>query len=157
MQTSFIKKIISITELEKISIDIKEFLKNNDENYSHCLGLDHDIDLITKCFSNESLLTWNVHIWGHFNGEKWDGVFVGLIRKNEKFNKKMMDEYLWLSSPFSNCGYKLYTTALDFAKKNGCEYISLNVVEGFSKSNKLKNFYKKIGFTKDYETYIKKI
>lgn len=156
MQTSFIKKIVSIQELEKISSDLKDFLKNTDENYSHCLGLDHDADLITKCFSNESLLTWNVHVWGHFNGEKWDGVFVGLIRKNEKFNKKMMDEYLWLSFS-SNCGYKLYKAASEFAKKNGCEYISLNVVEGFSKSNKLKDFYKKIGFTKDYECFIKKI
>jgi hypothetical protein len=111
---------------------------------------------MTKSFSHESLLIWNAHIWGHFNGEKWDGIFASVIRKSEKFNKKIMDEYLWLSKN-SNSGMKLYLTAVEFAKKQKCEFISMNVVENHPYSSKLKGVYTKLGFQKDHETYIKKL
>ena len=156
METSFIKKIVSITEFENVCRDLNLLFEEDNKNYGHSCGLIHDVELITKCFSNESLLMWNMHIWAHFNGKTWDGIFAGFIRKSEKFNKKMMDEYLWLSKN-SNSGLSLYKTALEFAKKNNCEYVSLNVVENHPKSDLLKKLYKKIGFEKDYECYIKKI
>ena len=156
MNSSFIKKIISVSDLEHVSKDLSFLFQEDNEKYGHALGLKHDFNLITKCLSHESLLMWNIHVWAHFNGEKWDAVFVGSIRKSEKFNKKMMDEYLWLSKNSSK-GMQLLQIASDFAKQQNCEYICLNVVEKHPKSNQLKNLYKKMGFEKDLELFIKKI
>jgi hypothetical protein len=97
-----------------------------------------------------------MHVWGHFNGEKWDGLFIGGIRKSEKFNKKMMEEYLWLSKN-SNKGYKLYKIAEKYAKEQSCEFILMSVTNLHPKSEKIRNFYSKSGFKKDCETFIKKL
>jgi hypothetical protein len=156
MENSFIKKIVTIPELQQLSKDIFEHHFSDHEQYGHVLGLKHDPELITKCLSHESLLIWNMHVWGHFNGEKWDAVFIGSIRKSEKFNKKFMDEYLWLAKN-SNAGIKLYSTAYEYAKSQGCDYISMNVVQNNPASPRVKDLYLKLGFEKDSETYIKKI
>ena len=156
MSTSFLKKIVSVIELRQVSEDIKELHKLDKENLSHASGLVHDIDLMTKCLSHESILLWNIHIWAHFNGEKWDSVFAASIRKSEKFNKKMMDEYVWFSKN-PKVGMKLYKMALHFAKQQNVEYINMNVIESHPLSEKVKNFYRKNGYIKDTETYIKKI
>jgi hypothetical protein len=156
MQTSFIKKIVTVSEWEAVAKDISEIFKEDNKIYGHACELTHDCELITKCLSHESLLLWNMHVWAHFNGEKWDGIFIGSIRKSEKFNKKMMDEYLWLSKNSAK-GMRLFNTAGKYAKNQGCEYIYMNVVENHPKSDKLKNLYKKLGFQKDIETYIKKL
>jgi hypothetical protein len=156
MQTSFIKKIISVNEWTNVAKDISSLFNEDNKKYGHAFDLNHDCDLITKSLSHEALLLWNIHVWAHFNGEKWDGIFIGSIRKSEKFNKKMMDEYLWLSKNSAK-GIKLYKTAIKFAKEQGCEFIYMNVVENHPKSIQLKNLYKKMGFEKDIETYIKKL
>jgi hypothetical protein len=153
---SFIKKIVTVEELEKLSKDIEEFHLKDNENYTHALGLKHDVELITKSLSHESLLIWNTHVWGHFNGEKWDGIFIGFIRKSEKFNKKFMDEYLWLAKN-SNSGMKLYFTAEKYAKQQGCEYLAMNVVENHPLKENVKTLYKRLGFQKDTETFFKKL
>jgi len=155
MKNSFIKKIVTIAEWEKVAKDIID-LFSQDDDLGHSNKLKHDGELITKCFSHESLLIWNTHVWGHFNGEKWDGIFMGSIRKSEKFGKKFMDEYLWLSKN-SNKGISLYRTAEEYALDHGCEYISMNVTELHPKSNKIKRLYLKMGYEKDSETYVKKI
>jgi ribosomal protein S18 acetylase RimI-like enzyme len=67
-----------------------------------------------------------------------------------------MDEYLWLAKN-SNAGIKLYSTAYEYAKSQGCDYISMNVVENNPASPRVKDLYLKLGFEKDSETYIKKI
>jgi hypothetical protein len=154
--SSFIKKIVTVPELESLSKDIEELQLKDNENFTHALGLKHDVELITKSLSHESLLIWNIHVWGHFNGEKWDGIFIGFVRKSEKFNKKFMDEYLWLAKN-SNSGMKLFLTAKKFAKEQKCEYISMNVIEGHPLKDKMKSFYKQMGFEKDTETYFKKL
>lgn len=156
MQTSFIKKIISVPEWQALMKDISFVFKEDNQKYTHAFGLKHDTDLMTKSLSHESLLIWNMHVWGHFNGEKWDGIFIGSIRKSEKFNKKMMDEYLWLSKD-SGQGIKLFNIAKKYAKSQGCEYIHMNVLENHEKAEKLKSFYKKMGFQKDTESFIAKI
>jgi hypothetical protein len=156
MKNSYIKKIISVTELENVSKDLQEILQNELNLFNHTLDLKHDGKLMTKSFSHESLLIWNFHIWAHFNGEKWDALFAGIIRKSEKFNKKFMDEYLWISNN-PKVGVSLYKCALAFAKEQKCEFISMNVVENIQKSNKLKKFLLKNGFSKDTETYLKRI
>lgn len=154
--SSFIKKIVTVSELKEISRDIKEIFEEDNQKYGHCFDLKHDIDLMESSFSHESLLIWNAHLWAHFNGEKWDGIFGGVVRKNEKFGKKMMDEYIWLSKN-SNAGIKLFNIAQDYAIANGCEYICMNVVENHPSSELLKKIYKKIGFVKDSESFMKKL
>jgi hypothetical protein len=156
MSESFIKKIISPEEMEKVAKDIYSLHEIDNEKYGHVLDLKHDHELIYKSLSHESLLIWNIHVWVHFNGEKYDSIFIGIIRKSEKFNKKMMDEYLWLSKK-SNVGMKLYKIAHEFAKSQQCEYISMNVTEKHPLSNKIKKIYKLLGYEKDSESYIKKI
>lgn len=154
MQTSFIKKIVSVSEWQSVAKDISELFAEDNKIYGHVFDLTHDCELITKCLSHESLLLWNMHVWAHFNGEKWDAIFIGSIRKSEKFNKKMMDEYLWLSKNSAK-GMKLFNIAKNYAKNQGCQYIYMNVVENHPKSNQLKNLYKKLGFKKDTESFIK--
>lgn len=156
MENSFIKKIITIPELEQLSKDISDLHLEDNEKFTHACNLKHDVELITKSLSHESLLIWNFHVWGHFNSQKWDGIFIGSIRKSEKYNKKFMDEYLWLAKN-SNAGMKLYITAEKFAKQKGCEYMSLNVIQNHPKSENLKKFYAKIGYEKDSETFVKKL
>jgi hypothetical protein len=156
MSESYIKKIISPEELLKVFEDISDIYKVDNEQNGHILDLKHDCELIAKSFGHESLLIWNIHVWVHFNGEKYDSIFVGITRKSEKFNKKIMEEYLWLSKN-SNTGMKLYKIAYDFAKSKECEYIFMSVVEKNPSSNKLKKIYKLLGYEKDSETYIKKI
>jgi len=156
MQTSFIKKIVTVNEWVTVMNDIDILFKEDNQKYGHACGLTHDKELITKCISHESLLLWNMHVWAHFNGEKWDGIFIGSIRKSEKFNKKLMDEYLWLSKNSAK-GMRLFNIAKKYAKDQGCEFIYMNVVENHPKSDHLKNLYKKLGFQKDTESYIKQI
>jgi hypothetical protein len=156
MAESYIKKIVLIEELESLAKDFEEIFKEDNENFTHACGLKHDMKLMLTSFSHETLLTWHTHVWGHFNGEKWDGIFAGILKKSEKFGKKMFEEYLWLSKN-SNSGIKLYKTALDFAKSKKCEYISMNVVDAHPSSSKIKKIYTALGFQKDSETYIKKL
>lgn len=156
METSFIKKIVTVPEWELVMKDIYFLFQEDNERYGHACNLKHDKELITKCLSHESLLLWNMHVWAHFNGTLWDAIFIGSIRKSEKFNKKIMDEYLWLSKNSAK-GMKLYKIAEKYAKSQGCEYVYMNVVENHPNSNKLKSFYKKVGFEKDSESFFKKI
>ena len=156
MQAAFYKKIISIEEWKSVANDIANLFEEDNKRFGHAHDLKHDSDLIIKSLSHESLLIWNIHVWAHFNGEKWDAIFIGIIRKSEKFNKKVMDEYLWLSKN-PRAGFKLYKLAEKYAREQNCEYISMNVVENHPLSDKIKSFYKKIDFKKDVETYMKKL
>ena len=66
----------------------------------------------------------------------------------------MMDEYLWLSKNSAK-GMRLFKIAKKYAKDQGCEIIHMNVAENHPRSEKLKIIYKKLGFIKDTESYIK--
>jgi GNAT superfamily N-acetyltransferase len=156
MKESIIKKITCLKEAEEVAKDIQELYQEDNEKYKHALDLKHDPNLIAKSICHESLLLWNIHAFAHFNGEKWDSLFIGMIRKSEKFGKKFMDEYLWLSKN-SIAGMKLYKAAIDYARQHGCAYISMNVTENHPLSSKIKKFYLRNGFEKDTETYIKKL
>ena len=156
MEKDSIKKITSVSDLEKVAADIHQLHLEDNLQYGHAFNLKHDVELMLKSFSHESILLWNGHLWAHFNGEKWDGIFGGIIRKSEKFNKKIMEEYLWLAKS-SNAGMRLYKTAVDFAKNQKCEFIFMNVAENHPYSEKIKKIYKILGFTKDTETYVKNL
>jgi hypothetical protein len=156
MNKSFIKKIINPEEFEKAFKDVCTLGKQDEENNAHVLDLKHDTELMCSSISHESLLIWNIHVWAHFNGEKWDGIFIGFIRKSEKFNKKIMEEYLWFSKNSSK-GVLLYKEAIKYAKDQKCEYIFMSTLEKHPLSNKIKKFYLKNNFEKDSEVYIKKL
>lgn len=156
MNNSFIKKIVCAEEAFEVSKDLSEVFEDQNKKYGHALNLKHDINLITKSIAHDSILTWNMHVWAHFNGKKWDAVFIGLIRKSEKFNQKIMEEYLWISQR-SNSGLKLYNTALNFAKENGCHHIVMSLTSAHPVANKLRRFYFSQGFELDSEVFYKKL
>ena len=85
MLESFIKKVISPEEIEKVFKDLHDLYEDDNEKHGHVLDLKHDYELIYKSLSHESLLIWNIHVWVHFNGEKYDSIFIGIIRKSEKY------------------------------------------------------------------------
>lgn len=151
-----IKKIVDVATLQEVVKDIEELHRQDNEKYGHALNLRHDHKLILNSLSHESLLNWNIHVWSHFNGQKWDALFIGFIRKSEKFNKKVMDEYIWLSKN-PKVGVKLFKIAEDFARKNGCEYMFTSVVENHPLKNKIKSFYEKNSFRKDSELFVKSL
>ena len=151
-----IKKIVSVKELQHLCSDIEVLHREDNEKYGHALDLRHDHNLIISSLSHESLLNWNIHVWGNFNENKWDAIFIGFIRKCEKFNKKIMEEYLWLSKN-PKVGVKIFKTAEEFARKNNCEYMFSSVVENHPLKNKIKIFYKSQFFEKDSENFVKKL
>ena len=151
-----IKKITKVEDIRPIALDIKKLFSKEHDEYGHALGLKHDLDLIVKSLSHEALLNWSIHCWAHHNGDMWDGIFVSFVRKSEKFHKKIMEEYLWLSKN-SISGFALLDIAQKYAKEIGCEYMFMNVVENTPLSPRLKKIYETIGFVKDVEVFIKKI
>ena len=79
MSEPFIKKVISPEEIEKVFKDLHDIYEEDNEKHGHVLDLKHDYELIYKSLSHESLLIWNIHVWAHFNGEKYDSIFIGII------------------------------------------------------------------------------
>jgi hypothetical protein len=156
MSKSFIKKIISPEEFEKVIDDINVLSTEDDDKNAHVLDLRHEWDLIKSSIGHDSLLLWSIHVWAHFNGETWDGIFIASLRFSEKFNKKMFEEYLWYSKK-SNSGIKLYKQALSYAKKQNSEFVSVRAMEKNPQKEKFKKFLKTEGFEKDYELFVKRI
>lgn len=155
MKESFVKKIICPNEFEKVCDDIfKLYLKSNIK-YEHKF-VDHSKDTMQKSFGHENVLNWLMHTWAYFNGTNWDSILMMDIRKSEKFNKKIMNEYFWYSSSNKN-GILLYNEAIKYGKKNKCELIYMNVIEDSPLSSRIKTFYKNMGFVKDSEQYVKLI
>jgi len=79
-----------------------------------------------------------------------------LNHKSEKFAKKIFVEYAWISNN-PKASFKLLAKALEFAKKQEFEYVSMSAVCKSDKFEKICNFYKRMGFVKDSETYVAKI
>ncbi len=73
-----------------------------------------------------------------------------------KFNCKLFCEYLWLSKN-PKTGYRLFSEAVKFAREKEYKYILMSTVVQHPKHEKIKNFYRKMGFLKDSETYIAKL
>ena len=150
-----IKRIVNPKEFETVIKDIKDLFFKDDLNYGHVF-LKHDWDSIERFFSNQIILNWDFFVWASFNGEKYDAMIAFTNEKSVKFNCKLFCEYLWLSKN-PNTGYRLFSEAVKFAREKKYEYILMSTVIQHPKHEKIKNFYTKIGFLKDSETYIAKL
>ena len=102
-------------------------------------------------------MAWDFFVWANKNDSgKFDAVIAFLNNKNEKFGKEIFAEYIWLSKN-PRVGQKLLGIAMKFARQKEFKYVMMSCVEAHPKSHKVANFYKKMGFIKDSETYIAKL
>ena len=151
-----IERITKPEDFEKVLdsfSDHIELLENNDQ--AHCF-VKHDIESIKINYSNKYLLAWDVLVWANKTNGKYDALIIFMADKSIKFGVKMFSEFLWLSQNPS-VGYKLLKEAVKYARQQKFDFISMSVVENHPKSNKVKKFYKNMGFVKDCETHVAKL
>ena len=151
-----IKRITNPVDFEKVVNDIYNLFGEKDKTDYH-LFLPQDKDGIITAFSNTKILTWDFFCWANLSDKgNYDAVISFVNNKNEKFGEKIFSEYVWISDN-PRVGYRLFAKALKFARNNDFKYIMMSSVSNHEKSEKITNFYKKIGFLKDSETYIAKL
>lgn len=150
-----IKRITNPDEFKILADDIMSLFEEENHNAGHEL-LKHDISSMKESFSHSSILTWDFFVWANHNGQNFDAVIAFVNDKNVKFNELLFTEYIWLSKN-PKIGYQLFRTAIKFAKEKGFKYIVMSTVTKHPKHEKIKDFYKKMGFLKDSETYIAKL
>jgi hypothetical protein len=118
--------------------------------------LKHNAETIKASFGHAQLLNWDLFVWGNKNNNHYDSCIMFYNDKSAKFGSRIFSEFLWLSKN-PKVGYKLFKTAVDFARKQNFEFISMSTVVKHPKHEKIKSFYEKMGFLKDSETYISKL
>lgn len=151
-----IKRILDPKEFKILLDEIFELFDMENEKQGHAL-LKHNKEYIFNAFGNKSLLAWDFFVWGHLgNQKKFDAVIAFVNNKNEKFGKEIFSEYIWLSKN-PRVGQKLLGTAMKFAREKSFEYVTMSCVAAHPQSSKVAQFYKKMGFIKDSETYIAKL
>jgi hypothetical protein len=150
-----IKRILDPEEFKVVAADIFELHEYDLEHSAHHF-IRHNKESVIENFANKYLLCWKVFVWAHYNGEQWDAVILFIEDTNPMFGTKMFSEHIWLSKN-PKVGYKLLTTALKFAKKKEFNVVVMSAVEKHPGSDKVKKFYKQLGFKKDSETYIAKL
>jgi hypothetical protein len=154
---SYIKKIICEEEFEKVWKEIfseDEIILIQEKNIHS--NIKYDADVMFKSLCHTSLLMWTFHVFAHFQNDKCDSIFIATWRISEKFNKKIFEEYIWYSKN-KKSGTKLFKYAIDYAKELGCELFTTNIICNNEKSEKIKTFYEKMGFSKDHEVFLKKL
>lgn len=152
-----IKRILDPEEFKVLINDVFDALdvENLDPKIGHYI-LQHNRESIINNFSNKYILAWDAFVWGNFNGKKYDAMIFFINEKSVKFNESIFVEYLWLSSN-PKAGLKLFKEAIKFAKEKNFKYIMTSRVYRHPNSDKVKNFYEKIGFIRDSETFIAKL
>ena len=150
-----IKRITNPKEFNSVIDDLNDLFHNENYESGH-IFLQHNKDSIKNFFSNQIILNWDFFVWANFNGRKYDGIIAFTNEKSVKFNCKLFCEYLWLSKN-PKIGYRLFREAVKFAREKEYEYILMSTVTQHPKHEKVKNFYTKMGFLKDSETYIAKL
>ncbi len=150
-----IKKVISPDEFKKAWLELDEIFQEDNSKYGHCL---HRISAqsIIDSWANASLLNHTMHTWVSSENEKTDGIIMFLDCVNTTFGKRMWQEFFWISNN-PQISFSLLKKALQFARSKGVEFVAISCVENHPKSERLKEVYKKLGFQKDSETYIKKL
>ena len=156
MQDNNIKRILNVADYQQLVEDMfSHFSEEYDINYGHQL-LIHDKNFLKSMVVHQSTLAWDFFVWANHNGQKYDSVIAFNNEKNSKFGKRLFSEFMWLSSN-QITGYKLFKEAINFARQKDFEYIVMSTVVQHPKHEKIKNFYEKMGFLKDSETYISKL
>jgi hypothetical protein len=148
MQT--IKRILNPIEFCKVIDDISILFKK--ENNSSLL-LKYNLESIKINFGNNKVLNWELFVWASFNGQAYDGIICFLNDKNVFFGQQIFSQCLWLSKN-KKIVYKLFSTAVKFAKEKDFKYIKCKTCIDNIQTEKIKSFYKKIGLIKESETYI---
>tara|TARA_Y100000401_G_scaffold43599_1_gene33289 strand:- start:933 stop:1391 length:459 start_codon:yes stop_codon:yes gene_type:complete len=151
-----IKRILDPKEFKKLLDEIFDLFDMENEEQGHAL-LKHNKEYIFNAFSDKSILAWDFFVWGNLNNEnKFDAVIAFLNNKNEKFGEEIFAEYIWLSKN-PRVGQRLLGTAMKFAREKEFKYVMMSCVAAHPKARKVANFYEKMGFIKDSETYIAKL
>lgn len=150
-----IKKIVNAQEFAKVCEDLNELMSFDNEQYQHWFG-PISKDSMVKSWGNASLLSHSMHTWVNIEDGKADAIIMFFDSINTKCGKRMWSEFFWTSKN-AKASFSLLRTALDFARKKGIEFISVCSYENHPKANRLREIYKKMGFLKDSETYIKKL
>lgn len=150
-----IKRITNPTEFCDLIDDMDALFKLENASSGHKL-LTHNAESLKANFSHPSILAWDLFVWGNKNAGSFDACIMFVNDKNPKFATKIFSEFLWLSKN-PKAGYKLFKTAIDFARKNDFEFIVMNTVTSHPSHEKVKSFYNRMGFLKDCETYISKL
>ena len=151
-----IKRILDPEEFKKLLDDLGDLFEFENKHQGHRL-LKHDKEHIFRAFGKSKFLTWDFFVWVNQNhDEKYDSIIAFVNHKNEKFGIETFSEYIWLSKN-PRAGYKLLATAFKFAREKGFKHVTMSRVFAHPKSDKVANFYKKMGFIKDSETYIAKL
>lgn len=149
MQT--IKRIVNPIEFHRVIDDLCLLFKEEQSSYDSLLK--YDSESIKRAFSNPKLLNWELFVWANFNGQYYDGIICFLNDKNVFFNEQIFSQCLWLSKN-KKIGYKLFSTALKFAKEKDFKYVKCKTCIDNIQTKKIKSFYEKIGLIKESETYI---
>lgn len=150
-----IKRIFNPAEFGKLIDDMYELFEQHDSTEGHAL-LVHSPETIKANFSHPSILAWDFLVWGNLKDGKFDAMIAFNKMRCPKFNEEIIHEFLWLSKN-PRAGYKLFKTATNAARKMGCKYVTMSTVVNNPSHEKVKSFYKKMGFLKDSETYISKL
>jgi hypothetical protein len=150
-----IHRITNPKEFNQLIDDMNCLFSFENGNSGHQL-LQHNPDVIKASFGHVQILNWDLFVWGHKTGSRYDSCIMFFNDKNAKFGVAIFSEFLWLSKN-PKVGYKLFKTACDFARSKKFEYISMSTVVNHPKHEKIKSFYSKMGFLKDSEIYISKL
>tara|TARA_R100000231_G_scaffold139617_1_gene121678 strand:- start:4334 stop:4792 length:459 start_codon:yes stop_codon:yes gene_type:complete len=151
-----IERITNPDKFRKVAQDIYNLFGEKDQDGFHQF-FPHDIESIMSSYANSKVLLWDFFVWANLNTDgNYDAVISFMNHKSEKFAKKIFVEYAWISNN-PKASFKLLAKALEFAKKQEFEYVSMSAVCKSDKFEKICNFYKKMGFVKDSETYVAKI
>ena len=152
-----IKRIVSAGEFNKAVDDVSSYLNLNEESNNYYHLLPNNPDTLKKAFGHDKMLAFNVFVWANLNNlGKYDAGVIFVKDKSPKHGQEIFSEYIWLSAN-PKVGYKLFATAIKFAKNNGFEYISMGISEKSPKKEKVKKLYKRLGFIKSSECYIAKL
>ena len=146
-----IKRILNHSEFCKVIDDLKPLFE--EESSFYISSLKYDLESIKRAYSNPRFLNWELFVWANFNGESYDAIICFLNDKNIFLNKQIFSQCAWLSKN-KKVGYKLFSTAVKFAKEKGFEYLRCKTPIDNIQSKKAKSFYEKIGLVKESETYI---
>ena len=150
-----IKKITSAQEFAKVCDDLEELMSVDNQEHQHWFGPISKQSMVNS-WGNPSLLTHSMHTWANIENGKAVAIIMFFDAINTKCGTRMWSEFFWTSKN-AKVSFSLLRTALDFARKKGIEFVSVCSYENHPKSARLREIYKKMGFLKDSETYIKKL